>query len=193
LTHRKRESNKQSNDMDIETIIKKHAAWLRSEEGGERANLTLANLTLANLKGAGANLTLANLKGANLKGANLTGANLTGADLTWANLKGANLNGANLNGANLNGANLNDAYLPDAYLTDANLTGAKNVYQFGPMPTSRRICVAVWHETKWMVKAGCFWGTLEELEKKVNEQHKCPVYLANIALLRAWKIENAKA
>ena len=46
-----------------------HAAWLRGEPEGKRANLIHADLSGANLIGA-------NLIGANLIGANLSGANL---------------------------------------------------------------------------------------------------------------------
>jgi hypothetical protein len=35
-----------------------------------------------------------------------------------------------------------------------------------------------------MVKAGCFWGTLKELEEKVLQSHKSKVYLHNIELLK---------
>jgi len=65
-------------------ILQRHAAWLRGEEGGERADLQGADLRGANLRGA-------NLQGANLRGANLQGANLRGANLRGANLQGANL------------------------------------------------------------------------------------------------------
>ena len=108
-----------------------------------------------------------------------------------AYLSGANLSGANLTGANLTGANLTRANLTGANLTGAYLSGAKNIYTFGPMQTSKRICHAVWHgeEKGWLVQAGCFWGSLDELEKVVMERHSCPVYLANIALLRAYKPE----
>ena len=112
---------------DLPKILAGHAAWLRDEDGGVRANLTGANLRGANLRGA--YLTGANLRGANLRGAYLTAANLTGAYLTDANLRGAylrgaNLTGADLRGANLTGADLTDANLTGAYLTDANLTRA---------------------------------------------------------------------
>ena len=177
--------------MDIETILKKHADWL-SGKGGQKADLTGADLK-------DANLTLANLNGANLNGANLTWADLTGANLTGADLTGSNLTGANLNGADLTVANLKDANLTwadltgpnlkGADLTGSNLTGAKNVYQFGPMPTSGRICHAIWGDGKWTIYAGCFKGNCDALEAKVLAGHKCPVYLAHIALLRAWKYE----
>jgi uncharacterized protein YjbI with pentapeptide repeats len=58
----------------IKEVLKKHAKWLRGEEGGERANLLGADLR-------GADLWEADLLGANLEGANLEGANLEGADL----------------------------------------------------------------------------------------------------------------
>ena len=101
----------------------------------------------------------------------VSGANLRGADLEGADLQGADLEGANLRGADLEGA---------------RLEGAKNIYTFGPMPTSGRICIAVWHESGWMVQAGCFWGSLDELEKKVQATHNCPVYLGSIEILRNW-------
>ncbi|WP_288080674.1 pentapeptide repeat-containing protein [Pseudomonas sp.] len=66
---------------ELAEIIEKHGKWLRSEEGGERANLS---------------------------GANLSGANLSNADLSHASLSGANLSHANLSGADLSGANLSE-------------------------------------------------------------------------------------
>ena len=71
-------------------VLEKHAAWLRGEDDGERANLI----------------------GANLIGANLSGADLIGADLSGANLRCANLRCANLRGACLSRANLSGADLP---------------------------------------------------------------------------------
>ena len=81
----------------LQEIVRKHGAWLRDEEGGERANLRDANLYGADLYGA------------NLYGADLYGANLSVADLRYANLRDANLYGADLYGANLYGANLSVA------------------------------------------------------------------------------------
>ena len=111
----------------------------------------------------------------------------TRANLYRANLSGANLYRANLSGADLSGANLSRADLSGANLSGANLSGANGVYIFGPMPTSKRICIAVWTEDKWIVQAGCFWGDLDQLEAAVKEKHNCPIYLANIELLRNWK------
>ena len=92
---------------EINTIIDRHAAWLRGDPSGQRANLSGANLYGANLRGAnlyGADLRSANLSSADLRSANLYGANLYGANLYGADLRGADLYGANLYGADLRGA-----------------------------------------------------------------------------------------
>jgi hypothetical protein len=182
---------------EIKTILDEHEKWLNYNDTGEMANLSGANLSGANLSGAnlsGANLYGANLRGADLREADLREADLSGANLRGANLSGANLSVANLRGANLYGANLSVANLRGANLYGANLRGAdlsraKGLYIFGPMPTSNRICIAVWHENKWMVQAGCFWGDLKELEAAVKDKHNCPIYMANINLLKNWKYE----
>ena len=125
--------------MDIKLILKKHAKWIRGEDGGERADLCGANLCGANLCGAdlcdadlrdadlcGANLCCANLSDADLRDANLCGADLRGANLSDGNLRNANLCCANLCCANLRGADLCGANLSGADLRDANLCDAKN-------------------------------------------------------------------
>ncbi len=168
--------------IDIKKTLELHTAWRRGEEGGERADLFGANLSGADLFGA--NLSGANLFGANLSGANLFEANLSGANLFEANLSGANLYGANLFEANLFEANLSGANLSGANLSGANLSGAKDAFQFGPMPTSGRICVAIRHPEGWKVKAGCFFDYLPVLEKRVKESHNCPVYLGMIEVLK---------
>ena len=87
-------------------------------------------------------------------------------------------------GANLQGANLQEANLQGAYLRGANLYEAKNYYSFMAFDTSKRIVHCVKHEKTWMIKAGCFWGSLEELEERVRETHKSQVYLKNIEILK---------
>ena len=103
--------------MNIKDILVKHAAWLRGEPEGVKANLSKANLSKANLTGA--HLSWANLLRTNLLRTNLSEANLTGADLSEANLFGANLSKANLTGANLSGAHLFGAKLFAANLSEA--------------------------------------------------------------------------
>ena len=58
--------------MNIKDILDKHAAWLRGEPEGVKADLT------------GANLSEAHLSWADLSGANLSAANLSGAHLSKA-------------------------------------------------------------------------------------------------------------
>ena len=70
-------------------ILKKHAKWIRGEEGGERANLQSADLRYADLQSA--NLQSADLRYANLQSADLQSANLQSADLQSANLQSADL------------------------------------------------------------------------------------------------------
>ena len=103
--------------MNIKDILDKHAAWLRGEPEGVKADLTGANLT-------GADLSKGDLSGANLSEANLSGANLSEANLSWADLSGAHLFGANLFGANLSWADLSGAHLFGANLSKANLSWA---------------------------------------------------------------------
>ena len=146
------------NKEQLQEILKLHKMWLEDQEGRIRANLSGANL-----------------RGAYLRGVDLRGVDLRGAYLRGVDLRGANLSNADLSGVDLRGANL----------SNADLSGAKSIYQFGPMPTSGRIIYAVKHETKFMVKAGCFCGTLDELEEKVKSSHNCPMYLGFINLLKS--------
>ena len=74
--------------------------------------------------------------------------------------------------------------LRGADLRGADLYRAKSYYSFVAYDTSKRIVHCVRHEDTWMVQAGCFWGTLEELETRVKESHNSKVYLANIEILK---------
>jgi hypothetical protein len=151
--------------MDKEQLQEKlalHKKWLNDEGEGQRADL----------------------QGADLRGADLRWADLRGAYLRGADLRGANLQGAYLRRADLQGADLQGAYLRGADLRRADLQGAYHIKSFGPMPTSGRMVYAVKHDIEWMVQAGCFWGTLDELEAKVKASHNCPTYLAFIAMMR---------
>ena len=83
--------------------------------------------------------------GARLDGARLDGASLVGASLDGARLDGASLDGASLVGASLDGARLDGSrsgYL-FAYLTDAGI----------------------------MIRAGCFFGTLDEFRAACDKTH----------------------
>ena len=94
--------------MDLKEILRKHLMWLRSENGGERADLCGADLRDADLRGA-------DLRDADLRGADLCGAYLRGADLRDAYLCGADLRGADLRDANLRDAKNIDSIIWSIY------------------------------------------------------------------------------
>jgi hypothetical protein len=173
-------------EMATETIIitnevelKAHLASGKAVSRFENVTLEDANLGGANLGGANledanlrdANLWDANLRGANLWDANLEGANLWDANLEDANLGDANLEDANLRGANLRGANLRGANLWDANLRGANLGGAKHIVTVSGVGSTGRYAYFVNHTDCIMVQAGCFWGTIDELLQKAQDEN----------------------
>jgi uncharacterized protein YjbI with pentapeptide repeats len=127
------------------------------------------NLGGANLRGA--NLRGANLRGANLGGANLGDANLRDANLGGADLRGANLRGANLRGANLGGANLGDANLRDANLGDGKMVGERPFFQVGPIGSRSDYLLAFITDKGLRLRAGCFFGSRDEFEMKLDAEH----------------------
>ena len=130
---------------------------------------------------------------ANLSRANLSGANLSGANLSGANLSRANLSGADLSGANLYGANLSRANLSGADLSGANLYGYISI---GPIGSRYSYLWTRWEESGFMVRTGCFTGTLDEFKKAVKEKHKSGVhrdeYMVAIKLMEA-RMKSSKA
>ena len=124
-------------------------------------------VTLAAAKVRGANLYGADLYGANLYGANLRAANLRGADLGDADLRAANLGGANLRAANLGGANLRGADLGDA----GKLTGDRPYFAVGPIGSRQDVLAAFLTEKGVYLRAGCFFGTVEEFRDKLQGEH----------------------
>ena len=149
-----------------------------SENNTIKETVEKANLRDADLRNA-------NLRDADLRDANLRYANLRYADLRYADLINVNLEDAYLRDVDLRDANLRDANLRNADLINVNLEDAKNYYSFFAYDTSRRIVHCIKHKEKWMIKAGCFWGSLEELEEKVKATHNSKVYLANIEILKS--------
>ena len=105
--------------------------------------------------------------GANLAGANLAGANLAGANLAGANLARANLAGAYLARANLAGANLARAYLDDK----SELSGSRPIFQLGPIGSRCAYFVAYITKKGLRLRAGCFFGTRQEFEEKLADEH----------------------
>ena len=84
-----------------------------------------------------------------------------------ANLAGANLAGANLAGANLDGANLAGAYLADK----SELQGDRPILQIGPIGSRCAYFVAYLTNNGLRLHAGCFFGTRDEFEKKLQDEH----------------------
>ena len=99
-------------EQELKDILDKHGKWLRSENGGERANLRSANLSSADLSYA--NLSSADLRSADLRSANLSSADLRSADLRSADLRSADLRSADLRSADLRSADLRSADLRSA-------------------------------------------------------------------------------
>ena len=135
---------------ELNEILESHKRWSQGE-GGERAILCNADLT-------GANLRRADLAGADLTGANLRRASLTGADLYEANLTGADLYGADLRWTNF---------------TDVIGLSVLSVQE----STSSGNWTITYIPSLDVVTAGCFQGTFEELEKRVEEEHEDDPFL----------------
>ena len=172
--------------QDLPAILLAHGKWLRSEDGGTKANLRGANLCGADLYGA--DLSGAYLYGADLSGADLYGANLSGTNLRGANLYGADLRGANLSGANLSGANLSSADDEGLVIKD------KGFFQIGPIGSRHDVALFLNTEHGIYVRAGCFWDTLPKFEEAVAATHgdneHARNYQAAVALVKTmWGAE----
>ncbi len=128
----------------------------------------------ADLSGAdlgGADLNGAYLGGAYLGGANLNGAYLRGADLGGADLNGAYLRGAYLGVVNLGGVNLNGANLRGAELGDHQLVGDQPILMIGPIGSRCDYLTAYLTDQGVKVRAGCFFGSLDEFRAAVAKTH----------------------
>ncbi len=127
------------------------------------------------------------LTGAYLVGADLVGADLDGADLVGADLAGANLARAYLVGADLVGADLDGADLVGADLAGAKLLGNRPIIQIGPVGSRCAYLVAYLTDAGVRVRAGCFFGSLDEFRAAVIETHGTSIhareYAAAIALI----------
>ena len=98
------------------------------------------------------------LYGASLDGASLDRASLIGASLDRASLNGASLDRASLIGASLDGASLIGASLDKRYIS---------ITRIG---SSNRMTTYCFDDD--IIWCGCFKGTLQEFEDKVNITHK---------------------
>ena len=132
--------------QELDEILRLHKLWLEDNKEGVRADLRWADLRWADLSSA------------NLSRADLSRADLRWADLSSANLRSTNLRSTNLSSANLRSANLSRANLDKRYIQIACIGSRKDMTTY------------CFEDDK--IWCGCYTGTLEEFEKKVNETHK---------------------
>ena len=125
-----------------------------------------------------------------LAAANLYGANLYGADLCGADLRSANLRSANLCGADLYGANLGDA---------GRLVGRRPYFSIGPIGSREDVLAAFLTERGVFLRAGCFFGTVDQFREKLQDEHGDNVHAKEyraaldmvLAHYEAWPAEEA--
>ena len=144
---------------------------------GDEANLRFANLSSADLSSV-------DLRSVDLSSADLSSANLSSADLSSADLRSANLSFANLSSANLRSANLRSADLDGR-----KLIGDRPILQIGPIGSRSDYLVAYLTDAGVLVRAGCFFNTLDLFRAAVDETHGSNEhgreYAAAVALIEA--------
>ena len=74
----------------------------------------------------------------------------------------ANLRSANLRSADLYGANLGES---------GKLTGDRPFFQVGPIGSRQDVLAAFQTEKGVFLRAGCFFGTVEEFNAKLQDEH----------------------
>ena len=136
--------------MNIPESLRLHQLWLAGDPSGVQ------------FVAAGADLSGADLRWADLSGADLSGAYLYGADLRRADLRSADLSGAVLTGSDLTGAIIDDGSV---------LVGPRPVFQIGPIGSERRTLVAYVTDGGIRLRAGCFFGTVEQFTGRLNSTH----------------------
>ena len=136
----------------------------------EKAVASGASLRNASL--VGASLDGASLVGALLDGALLRNASLVGASLDGASLRNASLDGASLDGASLRNASLDGALLVGASLDGGvKLSGSRPFFSVGPIGSRSDVFQAFTTDHGLRLKAGCFFGTVDEFRSKLIDTH----------------------
>jgi len=131
----------------------------------EGADLRDANLRRSDLRDA--DLRDADFQGADFRRSDLRRSDLRRADLRRADLRRVDFEGADFEGADLQGANLLRADLLRAGLK--NIKG-KHIFKTTGNGSEGR---EIWYIAEDdYIKAGCWDGTLEEFEKRVEEVYK---------------------
>lgn len=91
-------------------------------------------------------------------------------DLRWVRLNNANLVGCSITHCDLSGANFTGATLYDCDFAHNDLSGALGIWSCGAGGSRfDQLYVINGHDTPegFMIKAGCFWGSLSEFVDKV--------------------------
>jgi uncharacterized protein YjbI with pentapeptide repeats len=91
--------------------------------------------------------------------------------LEKATASGANLAGANLAGADLARAYLARANLSGAYLSGKKLIGERPIFMIGPIGSRCAYFTSYITNAGIMLRAGCFFGSLEEFRVKLIKEH----------------------
>ena len=107
------------------------------------------------------------MRGGELRRAYVRGADLSGADLSGADLSGADLSRADLSGADLSGADLSRAVVEGA----RKLIGSRFILQVGLLGSRCAYLLAYLTDQGICIRAGCFFGTLEEFRSAVSKTH----------------------
>jgi hypothetical protein len=147
--------------IEIKSILGKVLFTYENEDATIKQAVIVAIQEKINLRSAdliGADLRSADLRSADLRSADLIGADLRSADLSYANLRSADLSGADLSGADLRSADLSYANLDKRYI------------QVSCIGSAKRITTYCFDDN--VIWCGCFKGSLQEFETKVNETHK---------------------
>lgn len=130
----------------LNEILKRYRKWLYGRPDGERADLRYMDLS-----------------GLNLRCEDLSDIYLTGSDFTDSNLINADFRGSNLTDVNFTGAEIWD--------TNFTNTRGKNIISIQLTTSVENRVINYIPDIDW-VSAGCFHGTLEDLENAVKITHK---------------------
>ena len=97
--------------------------------------------------------------------------------------------GARLDGARLDGARLDGARLDGAWLYNNRLVGRRPIIQIGPIGSRSGYLVAYLTNAGVMIRAGCFFGTLDAFRAACAETHGDSIhgreYAAAIAMIES--------
>ena len=154
--------------QEVNEIIELHELWLTGKEGGKRANFQRC-------KFSGIDFSDKNLSGADFSYSTFTSVSFYRTNLSRADFSHSQLYQSDFRGVDFFGVNLKRAELVDTKFARSN------IFRFNK--EGGRDCFAVVHDSWIMIHAGCFWGSLDEFQKKATK--KKAGYEAQIVYLRA--------